>query len=554
MDRHTPRFAGVTPNTTEPSPDSVTLRSASSCALPALVLAALLLLPFLNNAFTIDDPTFLAEAKHVLTDPLHPQAFDMVWDRDVVARASEMFPGALAAPYWLIPTVLAGSPEIVGHLTTLLFLLLAILSTALIALRLGLSRADVRLTTLLVALCPAVLGMSGTIMPDVPCMAFATLGMERILAWKSDRRWPLALAAIGWLTLAALTRAHTLLLLIPAAVLLLDGMTPGELRSSFATFRARFVPVLLVPLTYFAISTILSDPQMSLANGNVSDSLLEWHRARVIFENGVAFLVHWVVVVPLALPWLVLRFRVLSKYAIVAGMLAGATLAQRAGWAGWAAGLAILVLLDIVLDAWARRDQVHLVLSLWLWIAIPIVIYVHLPAKYLLPSVPAVALLLVRHASAHRQEIARWLIPVTLCCSAILGVLILIGVRDLADIQRRAVADLVVPQLQQGRRVWLSGHWGFQWYGEKAGAVPATMDPPLPASGDIIVVSEIDFPLFPSHWLSRQILQTKVYPGNGISRVMDLEGGAGFFSNGRGYLPWVWGSGSSNRFQVWLVP
>src|SRR5689334_14322944 len=49
------------------------------CSFPPIVLAALVLLPFWGKPFTIDDVTFLLEAKHVLKDALHPAAFDMVF-------------------------------------------------------------------------------------------------------------------------------------------------------------------------------------------------------------------------------------------------------------------------------------------------------------------------------------------------------------------------------------------------------------------------------------------------------------------------------------------
>ena len=51
-------------------------------ALPALLLAAAVLLPFLNKAFTMDDTVFMREAMHALADPLHPTAFEMVWTYD----------------------------------------------------------------------------------------------------------------------------------------------------------------------------------------------------------------------------------------------------------------------------------------------------------------------------------------------------------------------------------------------------------------------------------------------------------------------------------------
>ena len=51
------------------------LRSAA----PALGLAALVLLPFHDKAYTIDNPLFLRQAVQLLSDPLHPTAFEIVW-------------------------------------------------------------------------------------------------------------------------------------------------------------------------------------------------------------------------------------------------------------------------------------------------------------------------------------------------------------------------------------------------------------------------------------------------------------------------------------------
>jgi len=63
----------------------LTLRLAA----PAIILASLLLLPFLNRPFTIDDPLFLRAAEHTLIDPLHPANFEQVWNAGDRRRLSE---------------------------------------------------------------------------------------------------------------------------------------------------------------------------------------------------------------------------------------------------------------------------------------------------------------------------------------------------------------------------------------------------------------------------------------------------------------------------------
>ena len=54
------------------------------------------------------------------------------------------------------------------------------------------------------------------------------------------------------------------------------------------------------------------------------------------------------------------------------------------------------VLADLLFEACESRDHTALFLMLWILIPLPIVYYVHLPMKYLLPCIPAVILLCFR--------------------------------------------------------------------------------------------------------------------------------------------------------------
>jgi hypothetical protein len=499
-----------------------------------MLLAVLILVPFLGTPFTIDDPIYLREAQHALVDPLHPQAFLMVWSTDLNLRASQILPGGLAVPYLLIPTALAGSTEWAAHLTQILLLLAAIYATALAALRLGLDDTAARWTAILTATCPTVLGMAGTAMPDIAAMTFVALGMERALACREDGRWTQALVASLWLTLAVLTRTHTILVLIPAFVLM---RAP-----------TRFLPLMLTPVAFLVVSLLITDPESE--GSNILASMLQSRGGIGIFvRNLSALLTHFLLVIPLTLPWLVLRARHISRTLLGMAILCAAVLFTRVGWAGFAAGASLLALADILLDALERRDRVQLALGMWLLMALPVVVYIHLPSKYLLPSVPAAVILVTRLASRER---VRRLMPAMAAAGLGLSLLILLAARDLAETQRRAVADLIVPHTKVYERVWFSGHWGFQWYAEKAGARPVTLGPPSPQRGDIIVVSDIDLPRFPAAWTARQVIQRVTYP-NAFGCVMDMQAGAGFFSSVWGFLPWAPGSGEANTFEVWRV-
>lgn len=530
------------------------MKTAFRCAWPAMLLASLILLPFLNTAYTIDDPIYLREAQNVLTDPLHPQAFSMIWNFDTLLRASDILPGGVMVPYLLVPTAVAGSREWVAHLSQLIFLLIALLATARLALRLGFDASQARWVALLTALAPAVLGMAGTVMPDVPAMMFVALGVERLVAWRDEQHWSQALLASVWISFAVLTRAHTAVILAPALVLLLDGLTSAELRRSLNTFRTRYVPLLLAPAIALAILAITADP---LSTGdNIAVTATDSVGKSTMVRSTISWMDHFVLVLPLTLPWIVLRWRQIPWLAAagagtILGIIVFAAPYIASPIAAAGAALTIAVLIDILSDAIRRRDRVQLALLLWLLLPLPVLMYIHLPSKYLVPAAPAVALLLVRVAQTSSTAYPRWLRPAVAIASAALGLCLLLGIHDLADVQRRAAKDLIAAAQRQSPTVWFNGHWGFHWYAEALGARPVDLSSP-PKAGDLMIVSFIDRPSAASQVHNKSVLQKVIYP-NRFGRVMDVDAHVGFFSDAWGPLPWLPGSGEANRYEIWEI-
>lgn len=106
--------------------------------------------------------------------------------------------------------------------------------------------------------------------------------------------------------------------------------------------------------------------------------------------------------------------------------------------------------------------------------------YTQVPPKYLLASAPAVALILARLAAGKPQRIKRCVIGGAVVAGTALGVLILRADSRLAETGRRAAKELIAPRVAAGERVWSAGYWGFEWYGEKAGALTLAPRPPSP--------------------------------------------------------------------------
>jgi 4-amino-4-deoxy-L-arabinose transferase-like glycosyltransferase len=535
---------------TRPAAQGVVSRAAVLAA-PAILLSAVVLLPFLGKAFTIDDTLFLKQARHALSDPLHPSAVEMVWSESPwPVRLSQVAPNGPLMAWLLVPTVLAGGSEVVAHLLQLVLLAVGIFETALLALRLGADARTAAGASLLLASTPAVLAMAGTAMPDLAAMTLGVSGIERLVAWRDGARPRDAVLAALLLALAPLARIHSVLLLLLAPFLL--GLPRGreDVR--------RWMPVVAAPVFTLLAVLVTRDPLGSSADLARSASLFSGFGS--IRSNAIAFATHQMLVLPLGLAWILARGR---SFWISTLPLAGISAAAAALWLGgessrlWLApvtGLGAAVLAGIAADALRQRDRSRMLLAAWLLLPLPIVVYLHLPPKYLLVSAPAASILAASAIAKRPRAQARVLTAGLAAAGVVLGVAILRADAAFANLGRRAADELIAPQVRNGATVWFNGHWGFQWYAERAGARCLTAKPPQPRRGDFVVSAKNTITSLPLESLSfRRELVASVADSSPGGRLLDSERGAGFWSNGWGYLPWVWGSGELDRFDLWRV-
>ncbi|MGD1075476.1 MAG: hypothetical protein ABR903_05290 [Thermodesulfovibrionales bacterium] len=519
---------------------------------PAIVIAFVALSPFLNKAFTIDDPLFLFQAKHLLSDPFHPTAFEVVWSV-VPERMSKIMPSGPMMAYLLLPCVALGGAEWIAHVMQLLFITLAVVSTSSLALCLG--ECSGRNASLLLVTTPAVLAMAGTAMPDVPAMAFGVFGVERLVAWRQERRLPQAVLGTLSLSMAILCRSHLILLL---GVALLAEVGDFLKRESWSSLRwTSCAPLLACPLVVLAVLFVTRDPQASsmvLAEAARSLSFSE-----AVPTNLVAYFVHWALAIPLVIPWVLLHpRRVLMRPVLYLAAMAGFLYLRqhdlgRAFFLAPAIGLSAAVLWDVLQDAYVRRDSIQFLLGLWLLVPLSVVPYLHFPSKYLLVSAPAVAILVARSLSVDSSRLrARLILGATLALGLTLGILILRADAVLSNMGRSAAKELIAPNVDRGATVWFGGHWGFQWYAEMSGARPVTLTPPYPNRGDLLVSSGQSggIPVEALPVLRRIETFTDERPGG---RLMSREDGAGFYSNGWGYMPWAWGQQPADWYDLWEV-
>ncbi len=537
--------------------------SITRLAVPALLLSALVLVPFFGKAFTIDDTVFLFEARHALMDPLHPTAFEMTWEHSP-ERVSHLVPTGPVMAWLLIPSIVTGGSERAAHVVQLTMLWLAILATVSLARRLGLSDLWASASGVILVAMPAVLGMAGTAMPDVPAMAFGVAGLERLAAWRQDRRVCQAVLAAVLLGLASLARSHLILLLGVGALFLSDT------KSSRCSWRDRLqisTPLSAALLFIVAIAYLTRDPLPGA--GTMVGAAIHYSSGTIsrLASNVVAFPIHWVLAMAFAFPWMALRWRIMVQsratvlVAFVSFLLSMVALAysgHQSLYLAIIAGLGVAVLWDAITIGWKENNLDHLALGLWLLIGLAAAPYVNLPPKFLVVSAPAAAILVAREMELHSGKVPWIILGTAVALGLGLGLAILRADAAFADVGRRAAAELIVPRVSAGQRVWFVGRWGFQWYAEKAGARPATLTPPFPSSGDAVAVSvasarsEEVLSMIGSRCaqLTQVAYLEDASPGG---RLMNKRLGAGFYSNASGYLPWVWGDSIIDAIVVWQI-
>lgn len=540
--------------------------AALAAAAPALLLVVVLLAPFLGKAFTIDDTVFLRQAEWVLHDPLHPSSLTMVWSEvPRPMRLSQVMPTGPLMAWLLVPVALAGGSEVVAHLVQLLLLLVAVFAVAVLALRLGCDEATARLSALLLASTPAVLGMAGTVMPDVAAMTLGVVGVERLIAWGGEGRGGgkgqvgAGLAAALALGLAPLARSHLILLPGLALFVLPLPWKPMAWR--------RWWPVLLAPVLTLALVELTRDPLGTSSDMARSAGLFS--SAGNVRANLIAFGTHWMLLLPLGLAWALGRAGRFWRSPLPwLGMAAAAAALLYGGQRDWmaiapVAGLGIAVVIDVVRVAvvrvlgdrdWSAMSRAsHLLLPAWLLIAVPVVVYLHFPSKYLLACAPAGAIVAAAVVCALPIRFAAVLGGTLVTAGALLGTLILQADSNFSGLGRRAVDELIVPRVAAGERVWFNANWGFQWYAERAGATILTSNGPRPEPGDLVVTARTTIANISIETFPRRELLATVSDSSPGGRILSSELGAGFYSNGWGYLPWAWGATELDRFELWRI-
>ncbi len=521
------------------------------------LLTVAVLSPFLAKPFNLDDPLFIRVAQQIYLHPANPYGFDVNWAQTVFPMWNVTENPPLACYYLALAAGVFGWNEIGLHLAFLLPALAVVWGTHRLA---GHFCEHPMLAALAMLFTPVFLVSSLTVMCDVLMLAFWVWavvlwieGMER------DDFGKLAVSGL-LIAAAAMTKYYGACLMpLLCAYSLLCKRRPG-----------RWVVYLLIPLAtlyaYQVATQALYGHNLlframeftSFAKGDPSYSRTTAAFTALIFTGGC------VAVVAFFAPLLWQR-RALAGFggaavSFAAILVFGGVIGKNPGASPWAspmiaklqiavwavAGIGVLAL--AITDIFHRRDALSWLLLLWVLGTFSFAVFFNwtVNGRSILPMAPAVGILIARRLEKNFPAGGKvWQrgVVIALAGSAALSLLVTRADFLLASAVRESATETCSASQAPGKTLWFQGHWGFQYYMEKSGALAIDLANPLLKPGDTFVVPANNVDILPPKPGTATLRKIVSVSGPRLLTTCSLATGAGFYdASAWEPLPFAFGS------------
>jgi hypothetical protein len=220
-------------------------------------------------------------------------------------------------------------------------------------------------------------------------------------------------------------------------------------------------------------------------------------------------------------------------------------------------GFALLAWLSLRLSFRDGPGRTGAMVAPWLWgvFAFSFLTAWTVNVRYLLPLVPAAALLVCDGVQSMRPRLASaGAAGLALLPGFLLSVGLVHADAELAAAQREGVRQVLARYpVAADRNLWFQGHWGFQWYMEQGGAQAVDLEALRLRRGDTLVIpannSNTRRPDSRTTELVEEISVRLRTPLTMVSRAH----AAGFHSSIWGLLPYSPWIPPAERFQVYRV-
>lgn len=507
-----------------------------------IILGLLILvgtLPFIHHAFHIDEPVFIKVANQIKEHPFDPYGFRYNWANE--ARPAHQFIASPPFFSYLLALVSWGTfwpSEARVHLSLIPLSLLAAFSFYYLLRQEDFSPRLSLLGAIMFIASPSFIVTSNLAMPDVTAVSLALFSL--VLGRKGWIKGSTALLILSgiFLGFSVLTRFNALPIL--ACFPLLGYYWKGGKKSLIPSFVAAGLFLLWILWSrhlygHNQFSFIAHSEFFRTQNFMERFLALNTHLTLSTFIPFFAFLIFfkkyksfsWVFTILFA--WTVFLFSNswnLPGFKLYPDLI-----------------FAALGFFCLVFLLFSNRNFSKLPFQLWVvgTLAVPLV-YVFFASKYLVLTQPALIFLLLKLVKPQESFFFRISLPWTPWIF-IIALLVARADFSLANTYRLASERIykVSRRLNSGK-LWVRGHWGFQYYLEKKGAhaLPILEEyNGILSKGDLIATASFPIPAYLPEILIKSLdpVYLATYPDPFPVRTMNINSRAGFYGSPFGNLP-----------------
>lgn len=534
--------------------------------LTVLIVATIaILIPFVTRAFNMDDPLFLWIARQIQREPLNPFGFDVIWYWTEEPMHMIMKNPPLVSYFIAIVTAVVGWSEPALHAAFLLPAIALVTGTYLLARHFCSHPALAAFVTLLT---PVVLVSSTTLMSDVTMLGFWVFGLYFWIRGleKQSNLW--LFIATGFVCASMLSKYFGISL-----ILLILVYTVAKYR--------RFIPALLfLLLPVSALAAYHWGTEAMYGRGLVADAAAYATDTRpagstFLEKSVIAFTFTGGCTITMMLFGYLLWNRRLAMIGLVmvpVVAIAASSLQSSGGYAlptessvYWLRAAQIglfavggVALLSIALmDVFRKRDAETLLLALWVVGTFVFAGFVNWStnARSILPMVPPAAMLLTRRlvermGNRDFGNPRRLLVPLVL--AALVSFAVCWADFNYANSAREGASQVVNKVRGISGTIWFQGHWGFQYYMERAGARPIDTKRTSFNPGDVVTQPLNNTNLFPMKYEWAKYRESVSIPYSSFLSTMSFQM-AGFYADEHGPLPFAFGPVAPEQYHIFDV-
>ena len=500
-------------------------------------------LPFLRQAFHIDDSVFIYLARHILSHPLDPYNFSLIYN-GVSTTVYSIYSSPPLGGYLLAAMLrLFGEGELPLHAAHLFYPMMCGIFVYLIARKCVRDDLLSLGAALVFLLSPALSVMGHTIMLDVPSLFFF-LATIYLFMEAGDRGNIWLYVASGFFGGAACLMRYTALAVFP--ILFLFFLARPANRNVRAVISPAVSGVIFL-LWYFIALKLYSSAYWSnlssFQSGRNNVSRISMHfLANITYCAGTSVfpLSFFALFAALRTKWTLALVGIAVLILLWCGRLLAAGLGHTPSQI--TLFLVICVAYSVFLAAasgkirqWISEKTECVVLFVWIIFLMGFnSLFLHASVKYNVLTMPPIAILFVVLLKDVYPKRYVLILAATIILTAFLASMVSFSDMRYANSYKEYAEKVYKGYKREGNKIFFTGHWGWEYYMAKMGAQPIVSNGENKLSkGDIIVIPSVPWPQrLPPEIKPRLALREKVdVPFPFPIRTMSGPANAFFYAN-----------------------